>query len=496
MILDGGTLSGTRRLATEVCVIGSGAGGMAAASLLAQQGRSVVLLEEGNHFTPRDYPGYPLEMMRKLYRGGSLTVALGRPMIPLPLGKCVGGTTVINSGTCLRMRPETLAGYRERYGWRVTPAEMDECYGEVERVLGVQVPDAARVGENARLLRQGAEKLGIAGGYLPRNAMSCEAHGGCCFGCPTQAKQSVDVSFLPPALRAGLTLVTGCRAVAIRKGWRSRYHVLGLTSAGQKTTGHLRVAADRVVVACGSVHTPGLLSRSGLGRVFPGLGGRLTIHPAVKLFALFPRVVRSWEGVPQSFYTHALVSEGISIESITLPPDIGISALSFVGRRYREVMDRYAFMGCCGLMLQERGFGQVHSLPLYREPLVTYGLGRGDAARIQKGMALIARIFLAAGALEVYPGIPYLPVLRNESEVERFEGLRIRDQDLEMYGFHPLGTCRMAGPRRKGLVDEEMQLRDAPGVYVADASIFPKPLGVNPQLSIMAMAAWMAKRWP
>ena len=181
-------------------VVGTGAGGAAVAAELAAGGLDVVVLEEGVRHDHRSFTARPRDMTLRLYRDAGQLATIGTPPIVLPLGRAVGGTTLINSGTCFR----TPARVLERWAREDGVAGLDApLFDYVEDVIGVAEVPAALAGRNALLVRDGAEALGLSGGFLRRNAPGCRGSGVCAFGCPTGAKQHAAASWLPRAEAAG-----------------------------------------------------------------------------------------------------------------------------------------------------------------------------------------------------------------------------------------------------------------------------------------------------
>ncbi|RMG10624.1 MAG: FAD-binding protein, partial [Deltaproteobacteria bacterium] len=188
---------------TTVVVVGTGPGGAVMATRLAERGLDVVLLEEGRYHRRESFNRRPFEMMLRMYREIGLTVALGIPGIPLPLGKTVGGTSTINSGTCFRVPRRVLAHWREAHGLEAfTEEALAPHYAESEAFLKVQPVPREVWGKVPEIIRRGAEKLGWSHGPLMRNADHCRGSGVCCFGCPTDAKRSMNLSYVPRALEA------------------------------------------------------------------------------------------------------------------------------------------------------------------------------------------------------------------------------------------------------------------------------------------------------
>src|SRR5207247_2186209 len=159
------------------------------------------------------FNGRSTDMQRLLYRDMGATFALGNAAIFLPVGKSVGGSTTINSGTCYRPPARVLASWRDKLGLAdFTPEMMEPYLDKVETTLGVATAEARYLGGVARMIAKGCDALGYKHRPLRRNAPGCDGQGVCCFGCPTDAKSSTNVSYVPLALKAGATLVKGIRA--------------------------------------------------------------------------------------------------------------------------------------------------------------------------------------------------------------------------------------------------------------------------------------------
>ena len=168
------------------------------------RGHAVLIVEEGAHYTRADFNGRATDMMQKMYRQGGLTVSVGNTVIPIPIGKGVGGTTLINAGTCLRVPDRVLDHWRDDFGLTdFTPEMLGAYYEEVERFLEVAPSSKEALGAAGVLIAKGCDALGYSHHPLPRNAPGCDGQGLCCFGCPTDAKRSTNISYIPAALQKG-----------------------------------------------------------------------------------------------------------------------------------------------------------------------------------------------------------------------------------------------------------------------------------------------------
>ena len=229
----------------------------------------------------------------------------------------------------------------------------------------------------------------------------------------------------------------------------------------------------------GTIFTPLLLERSGLGGGSGQLGRNLALHPATGGYALMDEVVDMARGVPQSFYVDEFKSEGIMFEGVAGPPSYVAMSLPLSGRRHAEAMARYRNLAMFGLMVTDSSRGWVRSVA--GRPVVRYDLGDADLRRFRAGLARLDELFRAAGAREVY-----LPLPRGVTPG------RARVRDLKLMAFHPLGTARADARADQGVIDGDLALHGVRGVHVADGSAVPSSLGVNPQLTIMALATRLA----
>jgi choline dehydrogenase-like flavoprotein len=463
------------QISADVCVIGAGAGGAVTAAELAEGGMSVVVLEEGHWHDPDSFTARPPEMLARLYRDGGQTMTLGNPPILLPLGQGLGGTTLINSGTCFRTPPLVLARWEREFGLDVSEESLRPCFERVEKALSVSEVTPELAGANAEVARRGAARLGWSHGYLRRNARGCVGSGVCVFGCPTSAKQHTGITYIPRAKDAGAQIVTGAHVqrVVVENG-RAR-GVRARMASGAR----IDVLAPIVVVSAGTIHTPMLLTRSGLGSRSGELGQNLSLHPATAIFARMDEIVDMGHGVPQSFYVDEFAEQGIIFEGVAGPPAYAAMALPLTGRRHIEAMADYRHLAQFGLMVSDSSRGSVRAVA--GRPLIRYDIDAADLLRFRAGLARIRELFEAAGAREVY-----LPLPGNVSPE------RARPRDLKLMAFHPLGTARADARPTRGVIDGDLAVHGVRGVYVADGSAVPSSLGVNPQLTIMALATRLA----
>jgi choline dehydrogenase-like flavoprotein len=484
----------------DVVIVGTGAGGAVAAYELASAGLSVIMLEEGGPFSREDFTGRPvLERLDRAYRDHGLTFTTGNVTISLPMGKAVGGTTVVNSGTCFRAPEWILAKWGREYGVRGTDAEaMDPYFAQAEEILGVTpVPDEV-LGTNGETLRRGAQTLGWSSGPIPRNIRGCHGSGECAFGCPRDAKQSMQLSYLPMAIKAGARIYAHSRVRRVRHdGIRATgVEVAILDPHSGREQGTLEIRARTVVVAAGAVFTPILLQQSGLGGISRQLGRNLRIHPGAGAMAMFDEELRAWRGTMQSYHVdERLESDGIILEATMPPPGISYSAgaLPFFGEQLVQHVVDYPRMASVGMMVSDHHSGRVFRRPDGR-PLMFYNMGKDETRRMAEAVKMAGELYFAAGAKEFYPILHGYPVMRSVEEVRRIDSSRVKPGDLKLSAYHPMGTARMGDDPRRAVVDSDGRSFACEDLYVCDTSLFPSSTAVNPQLTLMATAHRIGRR--
>jgi choline dehydrogenase-like flavoprotein len=462
----------------DVVIVGSGAGGAVAAATLAEAGLDVIVLEAGESFNRESYPEEPLDAIARLYRDGGLTIAAGRPPIPVPVARTVGGTTVVNSGTCFRAPDPVLEKWRQRFGvgWAT---DLNEEFAAAEQFLQVTPVDPERMGRNGQLAMEGAAAIGASGGPIARNAGSCVQCSSCPFGCEIDAKRGMQVSYLPRAVAAGARLRTTVEA--------QRVLVEAGRAVGVSCVGYEVRARAATIIAGGALGTPELLLRSGLGG--RQVGRNLHIHPACWVGARYDEEVRGWDGIMQSYYIDQWESQRLLLEATFTPLAFGGAWLPGVGQAHQRSMLDFGHVASIGVHLSDQSSGRI-DLTRNDSLRARYKLTQPDADRLVFGIARAAEVHFAAGATAVYPNIARVGTLTPD-KLAAFESTRFKPSELRLEAFHPMGTARIAG-ERDGVCASDGSVHGLNDLYVADASLFPTSVGVNPMMTIIAFSARIA----
>jgi len=483
-------------LEADVVIIGTGAGGAAAAYELASRGLAVVMIEEGEYYNRSHFNGKLNEVIPKLYRGLGATVALGNVTIPTPIGRSVGGTTTINSGTCMRTPPAILQRWQREFGLtELTEENLGPGFAAVEEILSVSPAETKYVGEIGNVIATGASQIGLNQFHnLQRNAKGCDGQGLCQFGCPTDAKQSTNVSYVPRALDRGAFLFTGFRA---EKLLHKNQSISGIVATGKRTDGSvvkLTIKASKVIVAMGSLLTPLFLKQNGVRNRH--LGQNLTIHPAGVVNGIFPdRQFANSLTIPQGFGISDLAEQGLMFEGGTIPFVAHGLFSNLYGKEFVHFCGRYQHTAYFGFMIRDTSSGRIRRGPHPDIPWISYNMNKQDFALFLQGIETLAKIYLAAGASEVLiPGLSRMIKIHNEIELANFMARRHKPKDFLMSAYHPLGSARIAADASQGVCDPDHQVFGWDGLFVMDGSSIPTSLGANPQVTIMTLASLAAAK--
>ncbi|HEU4385963.1 MAG TPA: GMC family oxidoreductase [Anaeromyxobacteraceae bacterium] len=487
----------------DVCVVGSGAGGAVVAAHLAQKGLKVVVLEEGGRFGRADFrmdeaTAYPRLYMEKGTR------ATADQAITVLQGRAVGGSTVVNWTTSYRLPDRVLAHWAAAHGVEgLPPAALAPHFAAVEERLHVHEQPLAEVNPNNRVLWDGAQKLGLERALIRRNVRGCANLGYCGLGCPIDAKASMDLTYLPDAVRAGARIYANARAARIERSGKRAAAVVAtvLDPASDRPTGRKITVRPRVLVlSAGAVGTPELLLRNEMnpnGRV----GLRTFLHPVTASLALFRERIEGWRGAPQSVGSHAFAEPGpgkvgFFLEAAPLHPMLSAAAAPGIAGEHQELMSRLPnanaliALAIDGFLPEEAG-GTV-SLRSDGRVRIDYPIRPQVWEALREGAKVLARIQLAAGAEAVYSLHEDPVVMRSAAEVALLDRAPWLPARVGLFSAHAMGGCAMGGDPKRSVVDSRLKMHHYENVWVVDGSVFPTSLGVNPQETIFALARWAA----
>ncbi len=487
----------------DVVVVGSGAGGGVAAGVLAQGGRSVVVLEKGDNPRAQDMTQVEGEMLGALYLDGGLLMTRSGSM-PILAGSCLGGGTVINYTSSFPLPANTRAEWDELAGLSLfTSARFSQSLDRVSERLNVgtrwTTPGARDV-----ILERGCRALGWHVDVIPRNVTDCLEGvecGYCGYGCRHGAKNSTDRTYLADAARAGARLVVRCDVERVLSQSGRATGAVSTVRAPNGSVHKLTVRARAVVVACGAVHTPALLARSGLTN--PNIGRGLRLHPATALAGVFPQRVEPWTGSLQTRYSDqfADLDAGYGAKFETAPVHFALPASAFgweSAAQLQQDIARLAHTGIIGVLLRDRDPGRI-SLTRAGRPRVHYELSSYDVRHLRRALRGAAELLAAAGATQIF-SLHTPPARARPGKQGWLDGFTascdnrgFRHCRMSYITFHQMASAAMGSDPARSVVGENGETHELRGLYVADGSTFPTSSGVNPMITIMAIADHVAR---
>lgn len=497
-IVDAATVDKRRvELEADAVIVGSGAGGAVCAYELAAAGKSVVVLEAGPYVPSEEFSEKYTDMIERLYAdAGGQTNAAGDVMVLQ--GSCVGGSTVVNAAACFRTPDVVLNDWVARFGLTAfTPERLRPYFEKVERRLSVHVNAAHEINENSRLLMAGCDKLGYSSKPVARNVNDCALTGFCLAGCASDRKQSMLVTYVPWAIAKGARvyadtqvdeiLVEGGRAVGVHGIMRDR---------SGEVKAEVVVRAKAVVLAAGAVQTPVLLLKNELANRSGQVGRNFACHPSLGMMARFEHDVFGYKGATIGAYCdefEPLEKGGFILEAGMVGADfVAIGAPGF-GAMNVEFMRNFNRVAGIVSLIHDENVGRVE-WDAENGKKIHYEISEKDKAIIRRCMVAGAQILFAAGAREVV--LPtYAPVIiRTAADIEPVvSALTLEAHTLRLTSYHPQGTCRMGVDPNSTVVSPTGETHDVGGLFVADASLFPTSIMVNPQISVYALATYVAE---
>lgn len=485
-------------LEADVVIVGSGAGGAVTGYELARRGKKVVILEAGPYIPSQGFTERFSTSLETLYQDHGAQTNKSGDLLVLQ-GACVGGSTVVNACVCFRTPDFILENWQRDFGLaELTPEAMAPYFERVERNLSIEENQEHEIARHARLVRAGAQKLGWSVKPFKRNIRDCALTGHCLSGCKTERKQSMLVSYLPWAVAQGARIYADTRVTRVLT---ENGRAVGVKA---EVTGHdgvkvadMTVNAERVIVAAGAVQTPLLLLKSDIANSPGQVGKNFACHPSLYVCARYPEPVHAWRGAMLGVYVDeflrpekggfVLEDGGAGVLEMTMVAEPG------TGKPFMEYMADAKYLGGVVTLIHDHNVGSIHWDG--DRKVIDYQLADVDFPSMQRALKAAIRLHLAAGAQVVYvPSSERLEV-RSEAEIDAIvDRLENTPQHLRMISYHPQGSCRMGADPANSVVNGDGESHDIKGLYIADASLLPTSIIVNPQVTVYALATRIAER--
>ncbi len=483
----------------DIVIVGSGAGGGTVAQELgplARTGTRVLLVEQGARFRDDEFTGRELEMANALYEdGGGFLTADGT--MTLAFGRAYGGSTVVYTGTSL-MAPERVIRH-----WHVPGLSYEDVERRSRKFMAqnnVHELTPELINDNNRLFVEGCRKSGWMARQFPLNLKGCLGSGLCNLGCPNAAKLGTHRVQLPNAERNGVEVVT--RAEALEVGERSVTIRVSVRREGEKglppewEPGTYLVRARIVVLAGGAVGTSALILRSPIARAITHVGSHFTCHPALILVAEHAHAITNDVGHPKSYYVDRAESDRFLLETCMYFPFVTAKSLSGFGASHSQFMQAFSRLQMILVLACDRATPKNRvTVSAAGRPVVHYTLTPETIEALVKGTRAAARVFFAAGAVRMHAPAAESPVIERKDS-ERTDSLidsrHFLPGSVSVSAAHVMGGCAMGQPH-SAVTDSYGRVHGVPWLRVADASLFPDALEINPYVTVMALADRVAE---
>jgi choline dehydrogenase-like flavoprotein len=492
MITKGEQISGDQTWRCEVCVIGSGAGGAVVAKELAEAGRDVIVLEQGGYYTKEDFTQREDEMMPRLYEDMGTRATADQSILVLQ-GRNVGGSTVHNLCYCFRTPEPILDLWRREHGVEdMGMQQMLPSFERVEKMLKVKPIQPHEVNILNNKIRQGCEKLGYHGFVTRHNRENCTTSGFCLLGCPFDAKQSMLVTYIPAADKAGARILADCRVDRIVADGSRVRSIEGAVMQGYQPRSRFRVEAEVLVLAAGAINSPQILLNSRMANSNGQVGKNLHLHPSVLVAGLYDEDIYGYRGIPQSYY----IDEFIDLEKdptsgyILMPvygyPVASAAQLPGFGRDHWEVMRNYHRMVGILVLMHDASAGAV-TCGGKGKPEINYRVNAKEQQLFLEGIKHCAEILFAGGAKKVL--VPYeVPLwLEPGADLAAVDARGLRPNEIQLASTHPQSTCRMGEDKQLSVVNSWGRSHEIGNLFVCDMGVFPTSLGAPPQITTAAL---------
>lgn len=482
----------------DIAIIGSGAGGGTVAATLAplaKAGKKIVVFEKGPRFINKHFNGNELEMAGKLYAEGG-AVANKDHTITYAFSEGYGGSTIVYTGTSL-LPPERIINK-----WNLPGINHDDLCKRAEKFKkanSVGFTPKDKLNDNNLLFAKGCEALGWKADRFPVNVKNCKGSSLCNLGCPNGAKQGTNRVQLPEAEAAGVEVVTLAEVHKI--GEKSLELTISEHAKGYSSewdAGEYLVNAEQIIVCAGAVHSPALLLRSGFGEDLPALGRYWTCHPAHILIAEHEKPITNSVGHPKSFvWEERIEQDHFFLESCMYFPFTTAKNMTGFGYSHQTLMEAYERLQMIlVLACDEARWDQHISIDSEGQPIINYELTPKTIEAMVKATKAAAKIFFAAGAKKVHAPSARPPLL-NRADLDKLDKLiqikNFMPGSISVTAAHLMGGCRMGVSTRNSVTNPDGQVHGKPWLHVADASLFPTALEINPYLTIMALADRVAE---
>ena len=453
----------------DFIIVGSGSAGGVLAHNLTQSGAKCLLIEAGKYHRKETFPRLEGDASAQLYWGGGFELSHDASMAFLR-GRVVGGGSIVNQALMDRFDDVAFADWQDESGVDFfTSDAMSPYYDEIEAKLALHTFEPEERNRNAELFAAGCEAKGYAWQYLRRAQDDCGFEAGndcigCLGGCHRDSKQSTMVAFIRPAESKGLEVMAETLVTQVEP--KNDLVTVHLVRRGKKETRQAR----RLILAAGAFGTTGLLYRSGFKPRYLALGKYFSTHPQLMFFGVYDEPIDAHKGLFQSVNCKdpRFRPRGFKLENIFAGPATTALLFTGYGHAHQDIMRQYRYMTCAEVAIRDENVGEI-DIDKNGRLRIKKILTDQDKRRMEDGTNVLKEILAATHPRQVIESPLY-------------------------FGLHLMGGCRIGVDAETSVVDPDFKLRGYDNIYVCDSSLNPNAPGINPALTIMAMAQRLSEQ--
>ena len=498
----------------DVCIIGSGAAGAVLASELVNSGKNVILLERGGYYEGKDMNQREIDMMPLLWKNAGFNFD-DNYRIAIAQGYCLGGSTIINDAVCFDP-PNSLMKEWESLGVDFTKEEWHTHLEKVNKILSVSEVTEDELNRNNKMLREGANKIGMKEHRKnSRNCKNCMQCGFCHLGCHYGTKQDVLVTYIHHALtdtNPNFKIYCNCYVDKIEYD-KNNGIVQNVEGNFMDINGNnkfkLQINAKITIISAGAISSSEILLKN---KILPNAAGKgFCLHPGIEVIGDFDYEIKGNQGIPMAYTVHDFGNTRQSddtmkkwnhngneflIESIFLPfLQFSIALAPSGPELHQKLISRFNQYAMAGIVVRDSNLGQIYFTNNTGKLSLKYDLGVKELKAITKGIEILGKMWFALGAKKIivpYKGMSVID--KEENIIKLVERILQKPENLFIGSAHPQSGNKIGNKQENSVVNSDCKVHGFKNLFVCDASVFPTAVGVNPQITVMTVASIISSR--